>query len=149
LVDHAKRAAKEELKHAPKAAVGGASTGAKIEGAAASDIKLDSFSKKNYSVNSLLDIGNKADKGGLTSVGRSLQKHGSRERSIYPKAIGNNSVINKQGEQILKEILTHADVEVIARHHARFGDILEYRIPGGMGARFSHNKDLFIGFIEP
>ena len=36
LVDHAKRAAKEELKHAPKAAVGGASTGAKIEGAAAS-----------------------------------------------------------------------------------------------------------------
>ena len=37
LVDHAKRAAKEELKHAPKAAVGGASAGAKIEGAAVTE----------------------------------------------------------------------------------------------------------------
>ena len=37
LVGHAKRAAKEELKHAPKGVVGGASAGAKIEGAAVTE----------------------------------------------------------------------------------------------------------------
>jgi hypothetical protein len=30
----------------------------------------------------------------------------------------------------------------------RFGDILEYKLPNGQGARFSSDGNTFIGFIE-
>lgn len=35
------------------------------------------------------------------------------------------------------------------RHDARFGNVLEYKIPGGQGARFSSDRKKIIGFIEP
>lgn len=100
-------------------------------------------------IDNLLKAGNLLDKGGLTMAGRALQKHGSRTKSMFPKAIGNVSAINAQGEDVLKEILTNPNVTSVIRHHARFGDILEYKILGGQGARFSSDGNTFIGFIEP
>lgn len=100
-------------------------------------------------VDTLLKAGNILDKGGLTTAGRALQKHGSRAQSVFPKATGNAAVINAQGETVLKEILTNPNVSSVIRHHARFGNILEYRILEGKGARFSSDGKTFIGFIEP
>lgn len=88
------------------------------------------------------------DKRGFTAVGRALQKHGSRTGSIYLKATGNAAAINSQGEAVLKRILTNPNATSVTRHHARFGNVLEYRIPGGQGARFSGDGKKFIGFLE-
>ena len=96
----------------------------------------------------LLKAGNVLEKGGLTAVGRALQKHGSRTGSIFPKATGNAAAINVQGETVLKGILTNPNATNAIRHHARFGKVLEYRIPGGQGARFSGDGKSFIGFLE-
>gem|GEM_PF-1644595 len=100
-------------------------------------------------INGLLKAGNALDKGGFTTVGRSLQKHGSRVGSIYPKATGNPANINAQGEAVLKGILTNPNVTRTFRHHARFGNIMDIRIPGGQGVRFSADGKTFIHFIEP
>ncbi|MFA5306768.1 MAG: hypothetical protein WC365_04940 [Candidatus Babeliales bacterium] len=100
-------------------------------------------------IDKLLKAGNTLDRGGLTAAGRALQKHGSRQGSVFPKATGNTKAINTQGETILKEILTNPNTAPVIRHHARFGDILEYKTSEGKGARFSSNGETFIGFIEP
>lgn len=81
--------------------------------------------------------------------GRALQKHGSRAGSIFPKATGNVSAINAQGEKVLNEIITNPSVTTVTRHHARFEYVLEYKLPSGQGARFSADGSKFIGFIEP
>jgi len=99
-------------------------------------------------VSGLLKVGNALDKGGFTAVGKALQKHGSRTGSIFPKATGNASEINAQGEAVLNGILTNPNVTSVTRHHARFGNVLEYKIPGGQGARFSGDGKTFIGFLE-
>jgi hypothetical protein len=97
---------------------------------------------------SLIKAGNVLDKGGFTAAGRALQKHGSRTGSIFPKATGNAATINAQGEAVLNRILTNPNATNAIRHHARFGNVLEYRIPGGQGARFSGDGKTFIGFLE-
>ncbi len=111
--------------------------------------KIDKASKAAKSIETLLKAGKALDKGGFTAVGRALQKHGSRVGSAFPKAKGNASAINAQGEAVLKGILTNSNVTSVTRHHARFGNVLEYKIPGGQGARFSSDGKKFIGFIEP
>ncbi len=100
-------------------------------------------------IDKLLKAGNMFDKGDLTAAGRALQKHGSRTDSVFPKATGNATIINAQGETVLKDILSHPSAIPVIRHHARFGDILEYKIPEGRGVRFSSDSKIFIGFIEP
>jgi RHS repeat-associated protein len=100
-------------------------------------------------IQKLLNAANALDKNGLTAVGRALQKHGSRVGSSFPKATGNPTAINSQGEMFLKEIITNPSVTTATRHHARFGNILEYKLPSGQGARFSGDGSKFIGFIEP
>ncbi len=99
-------------------------------------------------VSGLLKAGNALDKGGFTAVGRAMQKHGSRTGSVFPKATGNAAAINSQGEAVLNGILTNSNATNAIRHHARFGNVLEYRIPGGQGARFSGDGKTFIGFLE-
>lgn len=99
-------------------------------------------------MNGLLQAGNASNKGGFTAVGRALQKQGSRAGSISPKATGNAAAINAQGEAVLKGILTNPNVVKTVRHHARFGEVLEYRIPGGRGARFTSDGKTFKEFLE-
>ena len=87
-------------------------------------------------------------KGGLTSVGRALQKHGSRSGSLFPKATGNAASINAQGKSVLQNIISHPNASTVTRHHGRFGNIMEIKIPNGQGARFSADGKTFFGFIE-
>jgi len=107
------------------------------------------FKAAKITTEALLKAGNALDKGGLTKLGRALMKHGSRTNSVFPKAIGNPSTINQQGEKVLKSILNDPNVQSATRNHARFGDVLEFKIPGGPGARFSSDGKSFIGFLEP
>lgn len=113
-------------------------------------LKLFKGSQKNVvkSVEELISVANTTDKGGLTTVGRALQKHGSRAGSVFPKVAGSPAVINAQGEAVLRDIITNPSVSTTIRHHARLGDVLEYRIPSGQGARFSSDGKKFFGFIE-
>jgi len=96
----------------------------------------------------LLKAANALGKGGFTEVGRALQKHGSRLGSLFPKATGNAASINAQGEAVLKNIINHPNATTVTRHHARFGDIMEIKIPNGQGARFSVDGKTFYEFIE-
>jgi hypothetical protein len=102
----------------------------------------------------LLTAANSMSKGGLTEVGRALQKHGSRPGSVFPKATGNPAAINAQGEAVLKSILENPNVQVI-RNSGSFivsrygGGVVDYIIPNGMGARFSVDGTRFIGFLNP
>ena len=81
------------------------------------------LAKLKASISKLMSAARVADKNGLSRVGRALNKHGGRAGSVYPKASGNPEAINKQGEAILKEILSSPEVEVVTRHHARFGNV--------------------------
>ncbi|WP_340067362.1 RHS repeat-associated core domain-containing protein [Ascidiimonas aurantiaca] len=101
-----------------------------------------------YNPKNLLKVATLLDKGGLTKIGRALQKHGSRAGSKFPKVTGNQASINAQGEQILSNILNNPASTTTTRHHARFGDILEVMAPNGQGARFSADGETFIGLIE-
>lgn len=50
--------------------------------------------QENNKVEELIKAGNALDKDGLTPAGRAIQKHGSRDGSVFPKATGNSSSIN-------------------------------------------------------
>lgn len=135
-------------------------TDAEAAGADASNYRMSEGKGDNGVVNEsvgnvvfdsekLLKAGNQLDKGGeLTKAGRAIEKHGNRSGSIYPHATGNVASKNALGNQILKSILSNTNATSITRHHALYGDILEIKIPGGMGARFSADGSIFIGFLE-
>lgn len=112
-------------------------------------VKINEGANKDISVIELIKAGDALERSGLTAAGRALQKHGNRSGSVFPRATGNTTVINTKGKTILNEILTNPNVVKVIRHHARFGNVLEYKIPGGQGARFSEDGKIFIGFIEP
>lgn len=110
---------------------------------------MGSFSKNAIRLSkNLLKSANKADKGGFTKIGRALQKHGSRAGSVFPKATGNPASINAQGKRVLQNILINPNATTITRHHARFGNIMEIKLPNRQGARFSADGKIFFGFIE-
>ncbi|CUI18102.1 rhs family protein (plasmid) [Candidatus Protochlamydia naegleriophila] len=88
------------------------------------------------------------DRGGLTKAGRALQKHGDRPKTAFPKAKGNISQVNSQGQDILDNILTHPNQEIISWNSRTYGDLVDIQIPGQGGARFSSKGNL-IGFLEP
>ena len=100
-------------------------------------------------VTELLKVASKPSKSGLTAVGRALKKHGDRMGSIFPRARGNQAAINAQGEKVLKDILMDPSVQVITTKSRSVGEVLDYKITGGMGARFSADGKNFIGFLEP
>ncbi|OWW23528.1 hypothetical protein B4Q04_20235 [Zobellia sp. OII3] len=101
-----------------------------------------------YNPKNLLKVATILDKGGLTKIGRALQKHASRPGSKFPSVTGNVSNINAQGEKVLNSILTNPSSTTTVRHHGRFGEILEIKAPNGQGARFSKDGNTFIGLIE-
>ncbi|WP_143806966.1 hypothetical protein [Papillibacter cinnamivorans] len=125
-------------------AIGTAQSAAK-----SADEIIENAGKVNFDSKKLLNSGNQLDKGGeLTKAGRALEKHGSRYGSIYPQATGNVTNKNALGNQILESILNNPNATSVTRYHAMYGDILEIKISGGMGARFSADGSTFIGFLE-
>ena len=101
-----------------------------------------------FSVDELMNAGGRLDRGGHTAAGRSLQKHGDRVGSVYPKVAGTPSNRNAVGEQVLREILTNPGVTVVESTHRHFGDILEVFASDGRGVRFLRDGT-FVGFLEP
>ena len=102
----------------------------------------------DYNQDQLLNAGNQPDKGNLSKSGRAAQKHGNRDGSKFPKIKGNPDNINTQGNNILKTILNDPDATALTRYHARYGEVLEIKLPTGCGARFTADGNTFIGFIE-
>ena len=100
-------------------------------------------------ITQLLKAAFKPSKGGLTAVGRALKKHSDRAGSAFPKATGNQAAVNAQGEKVLKDILGHPSVQVAVKKTRSVGEVLDYQVPGGIGARFSSDGKTFIGFLEP
>ncbi len=99
-------------------------------------------------VNKLSKAGQVLDRGGLTKVGRALDKHGGRPGSVFPKATGNIVSKNAQGQYHLDDILTNPDTKVSYWTHRSLGEVIDIEIPNQRGVRFSRNGD-FIGFLEP
>ncbi|MGB3464929.1 MAG: hypothetical protein WBA74_06660 [Cyclobacteriaceae bacterium] len=109
---------------------------------------VDNASGAAEGVADLLNAASAPSKGELTAVGRALQKHGSRSGSLFPKATGNAASMNAQGKSVLQNIISHPNASTVTRHHRRFGNIMEIKIPNGQGARFSADGKTFFGFIE-
>lgn len=84
------------------------------------------------------------DRGELTRAGRALDKHGGRQGSVFPKAIGNINEKNIQGQFQLDDILTYPKSTNLPN---KLEGIDFYR-PNGSGARFD-KQGRFSGFLEP
>ena len=100
-------------------------------------------------ISRLLKAGQAYDRAGLTKVGRGLQKHGGRIGSFFPKPRGNPAQINKQGGKILESILNNPRRTTKTYNFAKYGDIVDIRVPPDhIGVRF-YQSGKFIGFLEP
>lgn len=94
----------------------------------------------------LTAAGQALDKGGnLTKAGRALQKHASRPGSAFPPFKGAPSAINKQGQQVLDDILNSASQNIKKN---RFGGLDIYDNVTKRGVRFDSNNNM-MGFLEP
>ena len=102
----------------------------------------------NESLEKLSKASKMLNRSGLTKAGRALMKHGSRPDSIFPKPTGNVDVINQVAQTVIDDILHHPQKTITNRYHARFGEIIEIKVPNGGGIRFDSSGN-FIGFLEP
>jgi hypothetical protein len=85
--------------------------------------------------------------GETTAVGRSFTKH--LFRGEFPGyATGTPQVNTANGLKILRNIISNPATRVVLRYHSRLKLVLELRVPGGAGARFSGNGAKFLGFIR-
>ena len=85
----------------------------------------------------------------LTRAGHSFQEHGNRTSGIWEKPKGNPEELSKRGQDNLDHIINAKDTQWVARHHVRFGNIVEGRLPDGRGARWSADGKKFHGFLDP
>jgi len=83
-------------------------------------------------------------RGGLSPVGRAIQKHAARPDSFFQA--GRSAAENTAfGERFLASVLETGNVS--RSSHSVFGSIMDVRLPSGAGARFSEAGD-FIGLLE-
>lgn len=77
-----------------------------------------------------------------------MDKHGARPGSIFPKATGNPTSKNMQGQFHLDDILTHPSSIIRQYNRPKYGNVTDIKIPGNRGVRYSQTGD-FIMFLEP
>ena len=111
----------------------------KINAGKFGQLELNSLSKTGTNIDPAAKSGN------FTVAGRALQKHGSREGSVYPVAKGTPAQINEQGQKILDGIVKAPGASV--KEGNRFGGF-DVIAPDGRGARFDPQGN-FRGFLEP
>ncbi|WP_223811685.1 MULTISPECIES: VENN motif pre-toxin domain-containing protein [unclassified Pantoea] len=111
----------------------------KINAGKFGQIELTSLSKTGGNIDPAAKSGN------FTVAGRALQKHGSREGSVYPTAKGTPAQINEQGQKILDGIVKAPGASV--KEGNRFGGF-DVIAPDGRGERFDPQGN-FRGFLEP
>jgi hypothetical protein len=101
-----------------------------------------------FSLELLSKAGQIIDRNGLSKAGRTLEKHGGRPGSVFPKPVGNTAQKNILGQFHLDDILTSPDSIIKHHSHPKYGSVIDIRIPEDRGVRFSHISD-FIMFLEP
>lgn len=87
---------------------------------------------------------------GLSVAGRALQKHGGRPGGSLPTPTGNPTAISQQAQQIVEGVLQHPNRTRTMFFNKRLGeDVVDIRIPGGVGVRYTREQGRFVGFLEP
>lgn len=87
--------------------------------------------------------------GNNTAVGRAFQKHTIREGTAFTGEVTGNAAKNTaQGMSYLNKILSDPNATSVLRNTKAYGDVLDLRLPDGMGARWSADGETFIGFLE-
>ena len=102
------------------------------------------LSPKTFSIEELSKAGKVMDRGNLTKAGRSLDKHGGRPDSVFPKATGTPADKNLQGQYHLDEIINDPKKACVV--DVENGGLKIYA-QDGRGAYF-RNDGTFRGFIE-
>jgi len=85
--------------------------------------------------------------GPLTNVGRALTKHPNiiGESGNILQKLGGASNVNAAGARALENIMRTGTMTT--KSTAAYGDIIQYTLESGLGARFSATTGEFIGFI--
>jgi hypothetical protein len=86
-------------------------------------------------------------KGPLTNVGRALTKHPNiiGESGNILQKLGGADNVNAAGARALENIMRAGTLTT--KSTAAYGDIIQYTLDSGLGARFSATNGEFIGFI--
>jgi hypothetical protein len=96
----------------------------------------------------LIEAGKVIDRSKFTKAGRGLMKHGYREKSVFPKPVGNQVQINAQGQKILEQIINHPNKVISYKNTRRLGEVVDIRVSDVGGVRFNSSGEM-IGFLEP
>jgi hypothetical protein len=85
--------------------------------------------------------------GPLTNVGRALTKHPNviGESGNVLKSLGGAKDVNGAAAQALENIMQ--DGAMTTKMTRAFGQVIDYTLPSGIGARFSAETNEFIGFL--
>lgn len=101
------------------------------------------------STNNLVSSAKSTVKGNNTAVGRAFQKHTVRDGTAFTGEITGNAAKNtQQGMNYLNKIVNNPNATFTVRNTNSYGNVLDVRLPDGMGARWSSDGKTFIGFLE-
>lgn len=117
------------------------------------DIDLQLFNKGTgkaiSNADDLIESASKLHGKKNTAVGRAFQKHSVRDGTAFVgETTGNPAKNTEQGLKYLNDILGNPNATQTVRNTKAYGDVLEVRLPDGMGARWSADGSKFIGFLE-
>jgi filamentous hemagglutinin len=74
--------------------------------------------------------------------------HANRAGSAFPLPKGNESVLNRVGQDIVDDVLTDPAAVFKQYVHPRFGEVIDVVGADGRGIRYSIDGE-FIGYLEP
>ena len=92
------------------------------------------------------------NRNGLTDAGRALQKHGGREGSLYTYSSQKASVLNKEAQNIVDDILSNPKTIITrttATENKQIIKVIHATSPDGRTLRFNEDGTKLIGFREP
>ena len=88
-------------------------------------------------------------RGRFTHAGRALTKHpnivGAQNAAELVQRYENQDGLNKAAAATLKYIMRNGTR--ITKHTKAFGQVVEFKLPDGLGARFHAETHEFIGFL--
>ena len=112
--------------------------------------EIGSFTDRiNKNFEHLIQSAGSSLKGNNTAAGRAFQKHTIRQGSAFIGEITGNGVKNTEQAMIyINKILKSPESTFIIRHSKAYGEVLDVRLPNGVGARWTADGKTFIGFLE-
>jgi len=97
----------------------------------------------------LISAATAPEKGGVAPVGRAFQKHSGRPGTASTgQASGNAAQNTQQGLNHLNMILNNPEAKFTVTNTTSHGNVLNVRLPDGMGAQWSADGSRFIMFLE-